>query len=83
MSLGGLIYLIVMIELFLNGTFFGFVMDINANFLSFFIPTEMYKCTEMNFIGCVLTSMFCIILFPLVGIPCVIYSLFHVGRRKN
>lgn len=51
----------------------------------FFTPNYIYENTEMNIIGCYITSIFLVCLMPLYCLPAsiiyLIYWLFHIGRK--
>lgn len=51
----------------------------------FFTPNHIYENTEMNIIGCYITSIFLMCLMPLYCLPAsiiyLIYWLFHIGRK--
>lgn len=51
----------------------------------FFTPNYIYENTEMNIIGCYITSIFLVCLMPLYCLPVsiiyLIYWLFHIGRK--
>lgn len=49
----------------------------------FFTPNKLYSLTKMNIIGCYITSIVFILLFPIYCIPSIIYLLFHIGRKTN
>lgn len=51
----------------------------------FFTPNYIYENTEMNIVGCYITSIFLMCLMPLYCLPAsiiyLIYWLFHIGRK--
>ena len=49
-----------------------------ANAYLMFLPTDLRKSTKMNMFGCVVTSVFLAVLFPIIYVFRLIYVLFHI-----
>lgn len=59
-----------------------FLLFIEEDTLIYFLPNQMHKHSEMNYVGCWISSIVMLILFPVIYIPQLIYYLFHLGRKK-
>lgn len=53
----------------------------------FFSPKSFYDNSEMNVLGCILSSSLCFVLAPLycilATVICSIYKICHIGRKDN
>lgn len=81
---------VLVLHLFLQFTVLLAIGVDDANFLidnrDFFTPAYLFDCTKMNWVGCFVTSLVIILLFPIYCIPAtlffVVYWLFHIGRKE-
>lgn len=77
--------IIIPLYVLINMAFFVYLVSLclycDVNWL-FFAPSNLYKITNMNWIGCYICSLCIIILLPLYCIPVtiiwLIYWLFHI-----
>lgn len=46
-----------------------------------FLPKDIYYCTNLNKFGCIILSIFLILLNPIAAIIQLFSYLFHVGRK--
>ena len=63
----------------------GFFSSFNYTFgdvFDMYIIHRLHRKTTMNWFGCLCTTLVLHFISLYIGIPCLIYWLFHVGRKN-
>jgi hypothetical protein len=78
----GLILAIIIAYLIFS-VFFCLVLETECYFITDLTPSNLYKDTSMNKVGCWIVCILCFILGGAAWVWKFIYWIFHVGRKEN